>query len=101
MAWLLGQRSPHTRRAYRGDVRSWAKWCLEHDLEVWPPTRQQVDGWRISMESAGLTSATIARKMTALSSLAEYAVDEELLDRSLWPEPSGLVSPAMRRSWCG
>ena len=78
-AWLLEYASEQTRAAYLCDTRAWVRFCQRHDLEPWPPTRQQVAGYRAELESGSLSSATVARRITALSSLCEYAIDEELI----------------------
>ena len=80
-AWLIGY-SPKTRNAYLADLKDFAAFCREHDLDPLTAHRSQVDAYKATLEARGLAPATIARRLSALSGFYEYAVDEELIARS-------------------
>jgi site-specific recombinase XerD len=81
-AWLLGYRSAHTRRAYGRDLAAFAGWCAEHDVEALDVRRAHVDAYARTLDAAGASPATVARKLSALSSFFAYLVAEDVLDRS-------------------
>lgn len=45
LAWLIGQRSDHTRRAYQRALAMWIAWCHKHGLDPVNPTRAEVQVW--------------------------------------------------------
>lgn len=79
-AWLLSQRSEHTRRAYQIDVFEWTRWCLRCDTAPMQALRVHVDAWARSMDTRA--NSTVFRKLAAVSSLYKYAVQEGVLDRN-------------------
>lgn len=94
--WLLAQRSPNTRIAYQRDVLgigtngkpaimaapSWLTWCQERGLHPLEVRRGHVDAYRHALEAAGSSPATIARKLSAVSSWYDYLVIEEVAERN-------------------
>jgi site-specific recombinase XerD len=94
--WLLAQRSINTRIAYQRDVLgigtngkpaimavpSWIAWCEERDLHPLDARRGDVDAYRHNLEGAGSSPATIARKLSAISSWYDYLVIEEVAERN-------------------
>jgi len=74
--WLGNRRlSEHTREAYRRDVTSWLRWCEERELDPLRATFIHVNTYARTLESTvdprtnvPLTAATVARKMSGLSS---------------------------------
>jgi site-specific recombinase XerD len=67
-AWLANRRlSAHTRDAYRRDVAAWLAWCAEKDLDPLRASFLDVNAYARRLE-AGLTPATVARKLSGLSS---------------------------------
>jgi integrase/recombinase XerC len=80
-AWL-GQLSPHTRRAYGGDLRRFAAHLGLSDthravaiiLAGGPGVANRAAiSWRSAMEAAGLSAATVARRLSALRSVVDLA----------------------------
>lgn len=79
-AWLANRRlSDHTRVAYRRDITSWLAWCEEQDLDPLQVTFLHVNGYARELESTvdgrtgrSLTPATVARKLSALSSWYDF-----------------------------
>lgn len=90
-AWLLAQRSQHTREAYRRDVTDapermkvpgWLPWCHQHGVDALRATRGHVDAYGRQLDAAGSSPATVARKLSAISSWYDYLLDEEAVDRN-------------------
>ncbi|RLQ06597.1 integrase [Micromonospora sp. BL1] len=81
-AWLRNRRlSEHTRDAYRRDVTGWLTWCAEHAVDPLRATFLDVNTYGRELEStprgrAGrpLTPATVARRLSALSSWYDFLV---------------------------
>jgi integrase/recombinase XerD len=81
-AWLYNRRlSEHTRAAYRRDVTGWLTWCAQRDLEPLRATFLDVNHWARTLEATidprsgrPLTPATVARKLSALSSWYDFLV---------------------------
>lgn len=80
-AWLLGY-SESTRRAYAGDLRSWAAWLAQTDVAPLDARRIHVDAYVRELEASGASPATIARRLSALAGFYGYALDEGALQRS-------------------
>ncbi|MDW5325834.1 tyrosine-type recombinase/integrase [Plantactinospora sp. KLBMP9567] len=75
-AWLRNRRlSEHTRAAYRRDIAGWLGWCGGRALDPLGATFLDVNTYARELESnvdprsgRPLTAATVARKLSALSS---------------------------------
>jgi integrase/recombinase XerD len=94
--WLQSVKSQHSKDAYRRDIGLWFAWCNENDIPVDDARRADVDGWRESMTAA---PATIARRLSAVSSFYRYWVAEDIVARNpaqnaarpaVSPEPSSI-----------
>jgi site-specific recombinase XerD len=82
VAFLLGY-SDRTRAAYGDDLRSWFAWCADHGVDPIQATRAHVDAYcRQLAEMEGCSSATVARRLSALSGFYRYALSEELVARN-------------------
>ncbi|MFF0155045.1 tyrosine-type recombinase/integrase [Micromonospora sp. NPDC005203] len=81
-AWLRNRRlSEHTRDAYRRDVTGWLTWCAGRDLDPLRATFLHVNDYARALESTlaahsgrPLTPATVARRLSALSSWYDFLV---------------------------
>ncbi|RQX13482.1 integrase [Micromonospora ureilytica] len=81
-AWLRNRRlSEHTRDAYRRDVTGWLRWCAGRDLDPLRATFLHVNEYARALESSvgarsgrPLTPATVARRLSALSSWYDFLV---------------------------
>ncbi|MET8466939.1 tyrosine-type recombinase/integrase [Micromonospora zamorensis] len=81
-AWLRNRRlSEHTRDAYRRDVTGWLTWCAGRDLDPLRATFLHVNEYARALESTvaarsgrPLTPATVARRLSALSSWYDFLV---------------------------
>ncbi|RLP86199.1 integrase [Micromonospora sp. BL4] len=81
-AWLRNRRlSEHTRDAYRRDVAGWLTWCADRDLDPLRANFLHVNEYARALESTlgarsgrPLTPATVARRLSALSSWYDFLV---------------------------
>lgn len=64
--------STHTVAAYRRDLNLFAKHCGKVSLPA--ITRTQVQDWLVNGHAAGLAAATLARRLSAVSSFFDMAV---------------------------
>ena len=65
-AYLRGLPTEATRKVYGRAIR----------VLLFTATRRDIEAWRAAQEEAGLAPSTVATRMTAVSSLFEFAVDE-------------------------
>ncbi|WP_229401585.1 tyrosine-type recombinase/integrase [Micromonospora okii] len=81
-AWLRNRRlSEHTRDAYRRDVAGWLTWCAARDLDPLRASFLDVNAYARELETTlaaqsgrPLTPATVARRLSALSSWYDFLV---------------------------
>nr|WP_231956675.1 MULTISPECIES: tyrosine-type recombinase/integrase [unclassified Actinoplanes] len=74
-AWLENRRlSDHTRDAYRRDVTTWLTWCTEHHLDPLQATFLDVNAYARGLEARPMAAATVARKLSGLSSWYAFLV---------------------------
>ncbi|MFI7553373.1 tyrosine-type recombinase/integrase [Micromonospora sediminimaris] len=81
-AWLRNRRlSEHTRDAYRRDVAGWLAWCAARELDPLRANFLHVNEYGRALENSvsartgrPLTAATVARKLSALSSWYDFLV---------------------------
>ncbi|MEV4755132.1 tyrosine-type recombinase/integrase [Micromonospora sp. NPDC049559] len=79
-AWLRNRRlSEHTRAAYRRDITGWLTWCAGRELDPLRANFLDVNEYARALESQAdprtgrpLTAATVARKLSALSSWYDF-----------------------------
>jgi site-specific recombinase XerD len=82
-AWLLAYDSERTRRAYGRDVTAWLGFCQAHGIEPLAAVRAHIDAYARELAAVHqLSPASVARRLSALSSFYTYAVGEELIARS-------------------
>ncbi|SCE85893.1 Site-specific recombinase XerD [Micromonospora matsumotoense] len=87
-AWLRNRRlSAHTRDAYRRDIAGWLTWCAAGDLDPLRANFLDVNAYARQLEATPsarsgrpLTPATVARKLSALSSWYEFLVKLRAVD---------------------
>jgi len=88
-AFLVGFRG-HTRRAYFNDIKAWYAWCAGVGVAPLEAQRHHVDRWitdqtELPQPRTGkpAAAATVARRMSCLSGLYDYAVvDADLIEAS-------------------
>lgn len=76
-AWKLAQSSPHTLRAYSRSMADFCSWLDAKGLDLLTVKRPIIDGYRHTL--AGLSPATVAAKLAALSSFYRYAVSADVI----------------------
>ena len=77
LEWLANITNEKTRRAYKIDVREFAKFLgVTRPEEFRTVTRAHVIAWRSDLEGARLSPASIRRKLSAMSSLFEYLCEK-------------------------
>lgn len=74
-AWLESLVSENTRNAYRTDWAQFAAWCAAQGGSPLAVNRAGIDNYRQGLTAAGRRPATIARKLAALASFYDYALD--------------------------
>lgn len=90
-AWLLSKKSTNTREAYYRDLRAFADWIAEHGdrlgvVHVLQCQRWHLDAYREFLQEGehqtryhgrrSYSDATVARKLTVISSFYAYCVEE-------------------------
>ncbi|WP_412750555.1 tyrosine-type recombinase/integrase [Krasilnikovia sp. M28-CT-15] len=81
-AWLANRRlSEHTRAAYRRDVAGWLAWCAARELDPLRASFLDVNAYAREVEARvdprsgrRLSAATVARKLSGLSSWYDFLV---------------------------
>lgn len=80
-AWLANRRlSEHTRAAYRRDVAGWLAWCAERSVDPLRASFLDVNAYARGLEARPLAPATVARKMSGLSSWYDFLLKVRALD---------------------
>ena len=81
-AWLASYDSENTRRAYRLYARVFLEYLDTSGLDLTDTHRSHVDVFREGRRQAGDSSATVARRLSAVSALFRYAVSDGHLEAS-------------------
>ena len=85
-AWVESQTSPNTQAAYRGDLdlfRSW--WDAHRRRAPLTATAADVERFEQACVDAGSSEATVARRVSALSSFFTFAAAEGAIPKSPVP----------------
>lgn len=81
--WIVSHRSPNTRAAYRRDLEQFLSWWDRHRRRgPLSATPADVDRFETACADAGGSEATVARRVSALSSFFTFAVARGALARS-------------------
>ena len=78
LEWLANLDNPKTKKAYQRDIKDFLLVCgiqLADGLEQ--VSRGEVIAWRTHLEGRGLSTASIRRKLAALSSLFAYLCERQ------------------------
>lgn len=78
-AWLASYGSAHTRDAYRRDARVFLAYLEATGLDLLAVHRPHLDVFARARQAAGDASATLNRRLAAVSALYGYAVDDGAL----------------------
>lgn len=77
--WLANFSSENTREVYKRAVASFvATIGIDNADELYNVSQVHVIAWRTAMEQAGLSQATVANRLSALSSLYKHLTDQRL-----------------------
>ena len=77
--WLANFASQNTRDAYQRSVASFvATIGISTPDDLYAVKQAHVLAWRAAMDAAGLSQATIANRLSALSSLYKHLTDQQL-----------------------
>ena len=80
-AWLANRRlSEHTRDAYRRDVAAWLAWCAGREVDPLRASFLDVNAYARGLEAQALAPATVARKLSGLSSWYDFLVKLRAVD---------------------
>jgi len=82
VAGFLAGYSGNTRLAYQQDISVFGLWCDRHNLGVMDVRRSHLELFARSQEADGMAKATIARRLSTMTSFYRYCVEEELIVRS-------------------
>lgn len=66
----------NTLLAYGRDLLSFSEWCAANRLEFKAVTRQDIESFLINSNEQGLSSATCARRLSAVRQLFRFAYEE-------------------------
>ncbi|MFI5494055.1 tyrosine-type recombinase/integrase [Actinoplanes sp. NPDC051859] len=80
-AWLQNRRlSAHTRDAYRRDVHAWLSWCAQREVDPLRASFLDVNAYARGLEARELAPATVARKLSGLSSWYDFLAKVRAVD---------------------
>ena len=82
LAGFLAGYSGLTREAYALDLRQFASWCHQHQLQLFGAWRADIECFARDLEARGRARATVTRRLCTIAGFYRYAVEEELLDHS-------------------
>lgn len=99
-AFLAGFPSASTRRTYEQGLRQWFTFCRAHGIDPLAARRVHVELWLRHLEDTGRSSGTRAVRFTAIQSLYQWCIEEDITTYSPCarvrpPRPSKTPQPAM------
>lgn len=74
MAFLISKQAISTRETYRRSVQLWFDWCRDTSLDWHGVAQVHVDVWREHLVASGLSNATVANRLSAVSAMYQYLV---------------------------
>ncbi|MFN0028265.1 MAG: tyrosine-type recombinase/integrase [Acidimicrobiales bacterium] len=86
-AYLLLQENGNTRAAYGADLRAFLTWCTGNGVAPGAVGPAELERFRADSVSAGASSATVARRMSALRSFYAFAVTRGVIAIAPLPLP--------------
>ena len=96
LEWFANIDNPRTRKAYRIDVADFMAFVgIQRPEEFRIVTRAHFIAWRRSLEERGLSTPTIRRKLSALSSLFSHLCDSNAVTHN---PVLGVKRPTIRDS---
>jgi site-specific recombinase XerD len=74
-AWLKRYDSPHTRAAYKRDLKAWLGWCQSAGIHPLKARMMDVDGWLAHQrDEQQAARRSIARRLSAVASWYSYLI---------------------------
>ena len=77
--WLTAQASPNTRAAYRADFTLFGTWCAGRSAVPLTADTELLAAFQAARGALGDSSLTVRRRMSALSSFYEFAVEHDVV----------------------
>lgn len=71
-----------TRAGYTIDLKKWFEFCATHHLAVLDAKRAHIELYARQMEETGYARATVARRLSTVTSYYRWCVDENIVDRN-------------------
>lgn len=82
LAGFLSGYSGLTRDAYSLDLRQFAIWCRQLELNLFDTKRMHIEAFARDLEARGRSRATIARRLCTVTCFYRYAEQEGLIEHS-------------------
>lgn len=73
--WLRSFKSEHTRVSYRRDLTGWLGWCAQCQVLPADARMPHMDMWIEKQRTEGAAEASIARRVSAISSWYRYLIE--------------------------
>jgi site-specific recombinase XerD len=99
--FLGGYRAASTRAAYRCDLSLWMRHCRAVSVDPLALRRSDIEGYARTLESRGLTPATVSRRLSTLTGFYRWAADDGLVESNPAQAvaiPGGRVPPGCFRA---
>jgi site-specific recombinase XerD len=96
-AWVAQQRTPNTRIAYRSDIETFSRWCVQRGSMPLHVDAATLIAFEAARQEAGDSPSTLKRRWASLSSFYRFAVDTDAL-RVNPVDAVERTSPAVLRS---
>ncbi|WP_432982835.1 tyrosine-type recombinase/integrase [Dactylosporangium sp. CA-233914] len=84
-AWLRSQRSPNTASAYRTDVRHWAAWCAQRQIDPTAASRTHADDYLHDLLHTPRPATRAQRRNEARAAELEHRQPRMVVGRPLAP----------------
>lgn len=76
-AWLATQASPNTRAAYRTDLETFGRWCVQQGSIPLHADTAAVVAFHAAREAVGDSASTLRRRWSSLSSFYHFAANAD------------------------
>lgn len=68
--------SANTQEAYGRDLRDFADWCQDHQLDFMSAERENIEAYLVHCETQGLAQSTRARRLSSIRQLYRFSFEE-------------------------
>ncbi len=79
---FLAGYSNNTFLAYQQDLRQFASWCNDQNLELFTVKRTHIELFARWLEHRGAARTTIGRRLSTVAGFYRYCTEEGLVDRN-------------------